>query len=76
MFRRYAPHPADTLHTSIAAHLVRPALGSFRHDKTSAVKLVKRGEFPRTSWIGSKRVVGRRAFEAWLAERIGSPPAA
>jgi len=42
----------------------------------TAVKLAKRGEFPRTSWVGSKRVVGRRAFETWLAERIGSPPAA
>jgi predicted DNA-binding transcriptional regulator AlpA len=42
----------------------------------TAVKLAERGEFPRTSWIGSKRVVGRRAFEAWLAERVGSAPAA
>jgi hypothetical protein len=36
--------------------------------------LAERGEFPRTSWIGSKRVVGRWAFEAWLAVRVGSPP--
>jgi hypothetical protein len=37
----------------------------------TAAKLAERGEFPRLSWVGAKRVVGRRAFEAWLAERIG-----
>jgi hypothetical protein len=35
----------------------------------TAAKLAERGEFPRVSWVGSKRVVGLRAFEAWLAER-------
>ena len=30
------------------------------------------GEFPPWSWLGGKRVVGRRRFEAWLADKAGT----
>ena len=30
------------------------------------------GEFPSWSWLGGKRVVGRRRFEAWLADKAGT----
>lgn len=38
--------------------------------RETAAKLAARGEFPRISWIGSKRVVGRILFEQWLAARL------
>jgi hypothetical protein len=37
----------------------------------SAVKLAEHNEFPRITSIGRKRVVGRRAFERFLADRNG-----
>jgi hypothetical protein len=27
--------------------------------------------FPQATWLGQKRVVSRRHFEAWLAQKIG-----
>jgi hypothetical protein len=36
----------------------------------AAIKLPE-GEFPPYLWLGSKRMVPRRRFEAWLAEKIG-----
>jgi hypothetical protein len=36
----------------------------------AAVKLPE-GEFPRYLWLGTKRMVPRRRFEAWLAEKVG-----
>jgi hypothetical protein len=31
-------------------------------------------QFVPWSWLGKRRVVSRRRFEAWLAEKIGMPP--
>jgi hypothetical protein len=42
----------------------------------TAAKLAENGDFPRVSWVGKKRVVGARAFDLWLTERIGAPAAA
>jgi hypothetical protein len=35
-----------------------------------AIKLPD-GEFPPYIWLSSKRMVPRRRFEAWLAEKVG-----
>jgi hypothetical protein len=37
----------------------------------TAVKLMPAGEFPEATWLGGKRVVGRRRFEAWLKSKVG-----
>jgi hypothetical protein len=39
----------------------------------TAVKLPPE-EFVEWSWLGGKRVVPRRRFDAWLAEKIGPAP--
>jgi hypothetical protein len=31
-------------------------------------------KFPEAFWLGGKRVVARRRFEMWLAEKIDRPP--
>jgi excisionase family DNA binding protein len=36
----------------------------------TAMKLVARGEFPGVTWLGGKRIVSRRTFETWLAEKL------
>jgi hypothetical protein len=38
----------------------------------AAVKLSEgaKGEFPPYQWLGMKRMVPRRRFEAWLSERL------
>jgi hypothetical protein len=36
----------------------------------AAIKLPE-GEFPPYLWLGTKRMVSRRRFEAWLAEKVG-----
>jgi len=41
----------------------------------TATKLMPE-EFPEAFWLGGKRVLVRRRFEAWLAEKTGGPPAA
>jgi hypothetical protein len=42
----------------------------------TAAKMAEHGQFPRISWVGAKRVVGARAFDLWLTERIDTPVAA
>jgi predicted DNA-binding transcriptional regulator AlpA len=37
----------------------------------TAVRLMPSGEFPESTWLGVKRVVARRRFETWLAEKLG-----
>jgi hypothetical protein len=32
--------------------------------------------FPEAFWLGGKRVLARRRFETWLAEKIDRPPTA
>ena len=41
----------------------------------TAVRLMPE-QFPTATWLGGKRVVPRRRFEAWLAEKIGEQSAA
>ena len=41
----------------------------------TATKLMPQ-EFPEAFWLGGKRVLARRRFEAWLAEKIDRPPTA
>ena len=36
----------------------------------AAIKLPE-SEFPPYLWLGAKRMVSRRRFEAWLAEKVG-----
>ena len=37
----------------------------------TALKLMPAGEFPEATWLGGKRVVARRRFEAWLKSKVG-----
>jgi hypothetical protein len=40
------------------------------------IRLAGRGEVPRVVLVGKKRAVGRRALQAWIAEKTGAPVAA
>jgi excisionase family DNA binding protein len=42
----------------------------------TAVRLSACGEFPPIGWLGRKRVVPRRAFDRWLAAKLGDDAAA
>ena len=42
----------------------------------TTARMAEHGQFPRISWVGAKRVVGARAFDLWLTERIGTSAAA
>jgi len=37
----------------------------------TALKLMPAGEFPEATWLGGKRVLGRKRFEAWLRAKVG-----
>jgi hypothetical protein len=37
----------------------------------TALKLMPAGEFPEATWLGGKRVLPRRRFEAWLKRKVG-----
>jgi predicted DNA-binding transcriptional regulator AlpA len=40
----------------------------------TALKLSAKGEFPRVVKLGKKRLLPRRAFEAWINDKLGDDP--
>ena len=39
----------------------------------TALKLAGLGQFPEPTWLGGKRVLSCRLFDAWLTTKTGAP---